>query len=739
DTERRECTRYLAIRIAAREEDVGVTDAVFTRPIAAVEPCGMAETSISATQRDDLAGPAMRSIGDAVQRRSAGRKASCFIVVDVLRSARPLHFLCVRVHQNPATMMRGRVWQFRRIHLWTTFKAKPELDAMTDVFISYSRNDREIVRKIADALTAEGMQVWWDPEIPPGETFANVIDRNLKESACILVVWSKSSVTSNWVQEEADDGLVRHTLIPVMIDDVELPRGFKRLQTADLRGWAGEADDANWRLVLGQAKKLVAAKARTMASDAGDDEEEDEGFVIGRQAPAAAAAPAARGQAAAPRRETADEEKSGGGFPLMPAIIGLAVIGIASFGYFFLANNQERQDASAELAVQPPPAAPEYNGQGESGRVEGPEEAEKVAEFAASGDVGDTEEGNGADDAVSTDAQEAEELTVAAVDDDGAPDASGEATSEAIAEEESIDPSSAASIGSEAGEQAIAVEAGPQTPESDRGDSAVAPRSSSSVGPSAVSALAPGETFTDCEACPQMVVIPGNASYMMGAPRSEPGHDQSERPQVEVAIGDAFALGVYEVTFDDWNACVDDGGCAGHKPSSMGWGEGRRPVINVSVADAENYLNWLSEKSGAFYRLPSEAEWEYAARAGADGPFAFGSAISPTQANFNGKFPYGGAKGVYRSQTVEAGSFEANAFGLHDMHGNVWERVADCWRPTHEDVAIDASPVDGACADRVIKGGGWNAGGWRLRSAHRKAAPADERDFDTGFRVLREL
>ena len=111
-----------------------------------------------------------------------------------------------------------------------------------------------------------------------------------------------------------------------------------------------------------------------------------------------------------------------------------------------------------------------------------------------------------------------------------------------------------------------------------------------------------------------------------------------------------------------------------------GWGRGRRPVINVSWDDAKAYVRWLSDKTGKPYRLPSEAEWEYAARAGTSNPFHFGSTISTSQANYDGNYMYGGGvKGVYRERTVTVGSFPANPFGLHDVHGNVREWVEDCW------------------------------------------------------------
>lgn len=247
-----------------------------------------------------------------------------------------------------------------------------------------------------------------------------------------------------------------------------------------------------------------------------------------------------------------------------------------------------------------------------------------------------------------------------------------------------------------------------------------------------------GEIFRDCDLCPEMTTIPAG-SFAMGSPAGERSRQRTEGPAKEVAIARPFALGVREVTFEEWAACASDGGCAGRRPEDHGWGRGRRPVIDVSWRDAAAYAQWLSEKTGETYRLPSEAEWEYAARAGAQTPFSFGESVAPSQANFDGSLAYGAARGVNRRRPVEVGSFEANGFGLFDMHGNVWEWVADCWSPSHEGRPDDGSARGGACDRRVLKGGAWNSGGWRLRAGHRIGKNEAAREYDNGFRVLREL
>ena len=250
-----------------------------------------------------------------------------------------------------------------------------------------------------------------------------------------------------------------------------------------------------------------------------------------------------------------------------------------------------------------------------------------------------------------------------------------------------------------------------------------------------------GERFSDCSVCPEMVVVPAG-SFLMGSPISEKKRDDDEGPVHRVTIPQPFAVGRYEVTFDQWDACVADGGCS-HVPDDYGWGRGNRPVINVSWHDAGEYVDWLSHKTGKRYRLLSEAEWEYAARAGTRGPFHFGETISTDQANYNGNLHLDGsfAGGLNRARTVSVGSFPGNAFGLHDVHGNVWELVEDCLHGSYDGAPSDGSAwtSGGDCDYRVLRGGSWSSLPWGLRSAFRGWGEAGFRYYDYGFRVARTL
>ena len=240
----------------------------------------------------------------------------------------------------------------------------------------------------------------------------------------------------------------------------------------------------------------------------------------------------------------------------------------------------------------------------------------------------------------------------------------------------------------------------------------------------------PGRRFKDCKACPEMVVVP-TGSFMMGSPSSEEGRDSDEGPQHQVKIGEPVAIGVYEVTFTEWDACRSARGCNGYSPEDRGWGRGQRPVINVSWDDAQAYVRWLSKKTGKQYRLLSEAEWEYVARAGTRTPFHFGRTISTNQANYNRN---------YRAQTVEAGSFPSNAYGVYDVHGNVDEWVQDCWNDSYFGAPTDGSAwTSGECSGRVLRGGSWASSHRNLHLADRDWSPTNYRSIRTGFRVARSF
>jgi formylglycine-generating enzyme required for sulfatase activity len=247
-------------------------------------------------------------------------------------------------------------------------------------------------------------------------------------------------------------------------------------------------------------------------------------------------------------------------------------------------------------------------------------------------------------------------------------------------------------------------------------------------------ALKPGQRFTECAGCPGMVVLPAG-TFMMGSPDDEKGHDLREEPQHEVSIT-RFAVSRFEVTFDEWDACFKLGGCIEY-PSDQNWGRGQRPVINVSWRDAEQYVAWLSRRTGKTYRLLSEAEWEYAARGGSQTAYSWGDEIDSR--------PRAACKDCGYQEilfnTMPVGWYPPNAFGLYDMHGNVAEWVQDCIHDNYAGAPKDGSAwiTNGNCNGRVIRGGSWDSRPEVARSAHREWGSRGRGYQLIGFRVARTL
>ncbi|WP_295426695.1 bifunctional serine/threonine-protein kinase/formylglycine-generating enzyme family protein [uncultured Thiodictyon sp.] len=241
---------------------------------------------------------------------------------------------------------------------------------------------------------------------------------------------------------------------------------------------------------------------------------------------------------------------------------------------------------------------------------------------------------------------------------------------------------------------------------------------------------------------PAMVAIPAG-SFSMGCQPGEKECDDDEKPTHRVQVA-AFELGQTEVTFNQWDACVTDGGCT-QKPADQGWGRGKRPVINVSWDDAQQYLTWLGRKTGQTWRLPTEAEWEYAARAGTSTAFSTGNCITTAQANYDGNYDYAdcGAKtGKYLQKTQPVGSYPANRWGLYDMHGNAWEWVQDCYHDSYTDAPKDGAEWRDSCHEsgqRVLRGGSWSDLPRPVRSAYRLGYFTGLRNYVLGFRVARTL
>jgi formylglycine-generating enzyme required for sulfatase activity len=234
----------------------------------------------------------------------------------------------------------------------------------------------------------------------------------------------------------------------------------------------------------------------------------------------------------------------------------------------------------------------------------------------------------------------------------------------------------------------------------------------------------------------EMVEIPPG-SFCMGSTSG----DKNENPVHRVAINNSFYMGRYEVTVAEWLAVM------GQLPELLlemtHWNDlyasKRQPIVTTSWNDAQEFIRRLNTRgNGYIFRLPTEAEWEYACRAGTTTVFAFGNSLSSAQANFDGNFPYGGAaKGIHRGNTIIVGSFQPNNFGLYDMHGNPWEWCQDFYHQNYYGAPVDGSAWEhGGTQERVLRGGGWNNKASSCRSAVRYSSPVTERYALIGFRVV---
>ena len=262
-----------------------------------------------------------------------------------------------------------------------------------------------------------------------------------------------------------------------------------------------------------------------------------------------------------------------------------------------------------------------------------------------------------------------------------------------------------------------------------------APGATDATSPPDATTPAPGGAAPnrDCDVCPELVEVPAG-QFMMGAAGSDKEAGAEERPQHRVKLGKSLLVGKYEVTFAGWDACRADGGCT-HNPDDFGWGRDRRPVVHVSWGDTQQYLQWLRSKTGKAYRLLTEAEWEYVARAGTSTVYPWGDRVGSGNANCR----VCGSQWDNR-QTAPAGSFSPNGFGLYDTSGNVWEWVEDCWSDDHQGASGDgaAAAAGDSCERRVLRGGSWTNKAGNLRCSARAWGDPGGRVNILGFRVARE-
>ena len=429
----------------------------------------------------------------------------------------------------------------------TAQSRKEEKNYMSDIFISYKREEYPFARQLADTLERQGLSTWWDPQLRAGEYFDDVIEAALVKAQCVVVLWSARAVKSRFVKDEATYALNESKLVPALIEDARLPFRFATLHTIQLFGWDGSEDDPSFQSLLKNIRAVLERKA-----------------------------------------------------------------------------GQER--------LEPDPIA----------RIE-----REIIETRAEID-----------------------------------------------------------------------------------EPAGAPRESDLITPGSEF----GDTLSDGSNGPLLVALPAGR-FNMG----DTGHS-SECPVHEVTLKPGLAFGKYPVLFQEYDhfASITDR----QIPDDMGWGRSQRPVINVSWHDAVAYANWLSEQTGNVYRLPSEAEWEFAARAGTDSIYWWGDNLDALKPMLKRRSLISFTR-LFHQRTTKVGEMPKNPFGLHDMLGNVFEWVGDCWHHDYNGAPTDGSPWldtgNGDCALRVMRGGAWDMDKRYLRCAARHKYHPALKYSHVGFRVAREL
>lgn len=646
---------------------------------------------------------------------------------------------------------------------------------MSDIFISYKREEQDKARKLANALERQEWTVWWDPKLRAGEHFDDVIEAALLEAKCVIVLWSKLSVTSRYVKDEATYALNRNKLAPVAIEDVKPPFRFEGIHTPQLIEWDGLEESSAYRklledisVILGPSPALVKAEAE--AKRLAEEEErrkievetkrqaEEERQRIEAEARRQAEEEARRLAEEEAQRQRKEEERRK-----------------AEEEAKRRAEEEERQKAEAETRQRAEEEkrcwaeeerqrieVEEQRKKEEEARRRVEEEAQRQREEEQrrkneeetkqrvereARQKADAEARQRAEEEKRKRAEEEERRIVEAQ--------RKKVEEERVAvEEEQYRSAEAEKIRVEE-ERRMAAEAeakrlmdAKQRRETIKwllvgsivlgvvfavlfSSGVFTPKPSVVMTKPSTESVTPGTVFRDTlkdgTEGPEMVVVPAG-SFTMGDIWGD--GDKDEKPTQPVQIPRPFALGKYEVTFNDYDKFAKATGR--ELPSDRGWGRDRRPVINVSWKDAEAYAEWLSQQTGKRYRLPSEAEWEYAARSGGKEEKWAGTSVE-------------GELGAYAwysdNKTYPGGEKKPNGLGLYDMSGNVGEWVEDCWHESYNGAPDDGSAWKAEdCGMRVIRDSFWGIEApWFVRTTRRNWNIPYFRDYGIGFRLAQDI
>ncbi|MFN4023538.1 MAG: SUMF1/EgtB/PvdO family nonheme iron enzyme [Hyphomonas sp.] len=571
---------------------------------------------------------------------------------------------------------------------------------MTDIFLSYSRADRPKAQMVAEALIADGFSVWWDKVLRAGQTYDEVTEGMLRDSDIVIVLWSAVSVKSKWVRAEATLGQRTSVLVPAMIENVDRPIMFELTQSADLVGWEGDRSDPRWKEFVADIRRAAEHAAPAVLPAPG--------------------VPPVQDQAADNTIELTfwSSVKDSGDKADFEAYLKRYPDG----HYADLARNRIGALDRAEARLAPPPQVTAPPPAPPPPPPQAPPQPAAVSPLAAPKPASPRQQATPARAAATPPPKKKSGSSVPVMVGGlvsiiiagwalsmflpGDTDSAGEAESVQIA---SADTSQS-------------VLPAPEMPPAETPPTPVA----AVVEPEPV-AEAPAESPPEpepppapvCEVCPPMVALAGG-SFQMGSPATESGREPIEGPIREVTLK-PFSISKTEITQAQWAACVDAGGCNGYRPVIPAGDT--MPVAAISWRDATAYANWLSGKTGQTYRLPTEAEWEYAARGGTSTAYWWGDRFDAAKAP--------------RDRIREPGSLPENGFGLQGMLGNVSEWVQDCYVNSYTDAPTDGSAVtSGDCSRRVVRGGSIRSSPSAHRAANRSRVLASTRDRQYGFRVV---
>lgn len=607
------------------------------------------------------------------------------------------------------------------------------------VFISHSSRDGKVAQALCEALERRGAPCWISSrDVGPGENFQEAIVRALRRSSLMVLVFSSNANNSNEIKKEiAIASQQKLVVIPVRVEDVPPSDAFA--YEFAIRQWIDLFND--WDRSLDR----LVAQVKTIQTDQGDGDKVD-----------------ARSNWAPPSPQP--QRQSSRALLIALAAFGLIAVSGAIYGLrdrLFPPPNTEGAPQMAQLQRPAPTAA-----NAEQQATSKPSQSTTDVAVAARPQDSQTNQASVGEtpparpQAAPTPIQDTQTTSASqSARNDNAATNIGQQTNQAIAANakaaDAPGPSNLDVASAPANPQTTPSQPTEAQPPSVLPPTALPPpRNEIAMPASAAIAAEPppldqigqgGQIFQECEKCPQMVVIPSGAS-MLGSPPNEAGRQSHELPPTEVSFAAPFAVGRFDVSFEQWDACAAEGGCNNWRPGDFGWGRGRRPVIFVSWADAQAYVAWLSVKTGQPYHLLSEAEWEYAARGCRTArcvasPFWFQSGIKPELANYDSRYSYAGSpKAQAARKTVPVDDGVANPFGLIHIIGNVRKWMSDCWRLTSSRAPADAASRPAAeCPDHAVRGGSWGDEPKDLRAGARSWAETNERAPQIGFRVARTL